>query len=262
MEKDFPSEKSLRPVRTWLWIVCAAALLLNLALLWVNPLPGNDVAGRYAPMAEQFAGGHWRYAFHPRFGLLFPALSGALVWLTGLDGFRGCQMAALLLFTLAAPVWYGVFRRVWDERTALAGVVFYFLSSHLLRTVLEGLREPGKALGFALAVYGVIVIFQQPRRWAGYGALSVGGAILTLIRGDGALCALLLLGVGAALEIRRRRAWPWRSLAAALGLLALTAPQLGYNLYVLGYPVPECRHALLLKQWGMPPLKKPLTELP
>ena len=72
-------------------------LLVLGTLLWLNPIPADDTATRYAPMAQAFAEGDWFYAFHPHSGVFFPALSGGIAWLTGVDGFRACQVAALLL---------------------------------------------------------------------------------------------------------------------------------------------------------------------
>lgn len=48
-------------------------LLILGTLLWLNPIPADDTATRYAPMAQAFAEGDWLYAFHPHSGVFFPA---------------------------------------------------------------------------------------------------------------------------------------------------------------------------------------------
>lgn len=83
-------------------------LLVLGTLLWLNPIPADDTATRYAPMAQAFAEGDWFYAFHPHSGVFFPVLSGGIAWLTGVDGFRACQVAALLLWAAAAIPLYGI----------------------------------------------------------------------------------------------------------------------------------------------------------
>lgn len=94
------------------WFVALLLPLCGLlalgALLWLNPVPADDTATRYAPMAQAFAAGDWFYAFHPHSGVFFPTLSGGIAWLTGVDGFRACQVAGLLLWATAAIPLYGI----------------------------------------------------------------------------------------------------------------------------------------------------------
>lgn len=120
-------------------ILTADALLLPLCgllilgtLLWLNPIPADDTATRYAPMAQALAEGDWLYAFHPHSGVFFPALSGGIAWLTELDGFRACQVAALLLWATAALPLYGIVLKLWgDRRIALLAELLYLAASHL-----------------------------------------------------------------------------------------------------------------------------------
>ena len=234
----------------------------NLAALWLNTMPCDDVAARYAPMAEEFAKGNFRAAFHPRFGIFFPGLAGTIVYLTGLDGFRGCQAAAVLLYLLSAFPLYSLTCRIWDRRVAWCNVVLYLMCSHLLRLAWEGLRDTGKTTGFILMSYGIVAIAQDHVQKRGYLALASGGAILVMIKGDGALTALLIFLLAFILEVRKCRQKAWRTYAAAVLCLLVISPQLIYNLNLLGYPVPEVRHAQLLKRMGVAPLKKATVEYP
>ncbi|PWM82040.1 MAG: hypothetical protein DBX90_06470, partial [Lentisphaerae bacterium] len=74
------------------------ALALGLGLAAINVFPAPDVATRYAPMAEAFAAGEWKYAFHPRIPMLHQTLAGCFCWLFGISGFAGCRLAAVLVF--------------------------------------------------------------------------------------------------------------------------------------------------------------------
>ena len=237
-------------------------LLLHLPLLYLNCLPCNDTALRYAPMAEAFANGNFACAFHPRFGLFFPIWSGCTAFITQLDGFRSCQIASLLLFILTAYPIYGIACKLFDRITACRAMLLYLLSSHLLRTAVEGLREPGKALGFMLAVYGVLSVYTRQERYAGYFLTACGCAILTTIRGDGALIALILFIWMVVLEIRHSGIKFYRSLLAGLVMFLLITPQLVYVCKLTGYPVPDVRCSMLLKKLNVPVLTTPDLELP
>lgn len=248
--------------RNLILFLLALVAISDIVMIWLFPFPGNDMASRYAPMTEAFAAGDWQVAFHPRFGMLFSALTGAISWLTGLNGVRSCQVAALFFFWLTVlPLW-GIFRRLWDERVAAAGCLLYLLSSFLTRYIYFGLRENWKTFGVAAGVFGVMAVFYSPRQWRGYLTAACGGAFLVAVRGDGAFYAMVILLAVACLEIGSFRRFPVRSVLCGLLLLVLISPQLYYNFDKLGYPVPECRHAQILKRMGMPPLKTPEVELP
>ena len=262
-EEKAPETKSFyREYRVFIWLVFALVVLTDLAMVWLFSVPGNDMAGRYAPMADAFAAGDWRVAFHPRFGLLFSAVTGGISYLTGLNGFRSCQIAAMIFFWLTAfPLW-SIYRRIWDERVAAAGCLLYLLSSFLTRYAYFGLRESWKAFGIALGVCGVLTVLQSPNKWRGYLTIACGGAFLIAIRGDGAFYALVLLVFAAVLEMARADRLPSRTFLCGLLILLLVSPQLYYNYNMLGYPVPESRHAVLLKRIGVPPMKTPEVEVP
>jgi hypothetical protein len=262
-EKTHPEEESFyRKHRIAIWSVFALIVLLDAGMVRLSAFPGNDMSSRYAPMAEAFASGNWRVAFHPRFGLLFSAVTGSISFLTGLSGFRSCQVAAIVFFWLTAfPLW-SIYRRIWDERVAAAGCFLYLMSSFLTRYAYFGLRESWKTFGIALGVCGVLTVMQSPNKWRGYLAVACGCAFLISIRGDSAFYALVLLVMAFVLEKIRAKRLPSRSFLCGLLILLLVSPQLWYNYRMLGYPVPESRHAQLLKHIGIPPLKTPEVEVP
>ena len=115
--------KKFSPTEPWyrnsVYLLPLLFMAVNLPLLWLNSMPVDDVAARYAPMAEAVAAGNWRWAFHPRFGMFFPLLSGSIVKLTGANGFRGCQIAALLLFTLSSYPLYGLAIKLFNRAIAI-----------------------------------------------------------------------------------------------------------------------------------------------
>ncbi len=251
-----------RKNRILIWTVFALVAVADVVMAYLYPFPGNDMAARYAPMAEAFAAGDWRVAFHPRFGILFSAVTGTVCRLTGLDGFRSCQVVSLLFFLLTAfPLWR-IFKRIWGERVAAAGCFLYLMCSFLTRYAYFGLRETSKTFGIALGVWGVMAVLHAPRRWQGYLVTAIGGAFLIAVRGDGAFYALVLLLAAAKIEMGMFRRLPVRSFLSGILLLVLISPQLYYNYEKLGYPVPEARHAQLLKRMGMQPMKMPEVELP
>ena len=259
---ESPDGSFYRKNRVVIWSVFALVVLFDATMAWLFAYPGNDMASRYAPMAEAFAAGDWRVAFHPRFGMLFSAVTGGISFLTGLNGFRSCQVAALFFFWLTVfPLW-SIYRRIWDERVAAVGCLMYLLCSYLTHYSYYGLRESWKTFGIALGVCGVLTIFQSPNKWRGYLTVALGGAFLIAIRGDGAFYALAMLVVSAVLEMAGADRLPSRSFLGGLLILLFVSPQLVYNYNMLGYPVPESRHAVLLKKIGVPPVKTPEVEVP
>ncbi len=236
--------------------------LLNVLLCWINLVPPDDVAARYAPMAEAFRDGNWEYAFHPRFGLLFPTTAGSIAWITGCSGFRSCQIAAVLFFALAAFPLYAIFKNLFGLRVALLGTFLYLICSHLLRLAFEGLRDDAKTLGTALAVYGLLIVLRHVNRKAAWISLSAGTAMLTILRGDGAFFALTLFAIACTIEWYNTRKIPFRTITSFALFLLFITPQLIYTAQAVGYPVPECRHAKILKDMGIKPVCRPQMELP
>ena len=62
-------------------LLMMVSFLCGLVLCMLNIIPANDTYTRYAPMAQAFAEGNFKFAFHPMYGTLFQALSGSICYL-------------------------------------------------------------------------------------------------------------------------------------------------------------------------------------
>lgn len=235
-----------------------AALLAGFCLMLLNTIPANDTATRYAPMAEVFASGDPAGAFHPMYGVLFPAAGGSLAWLFGLNGFRACQLAGLLFWAAALFPLYAIFRKVWNKHVALVGCCFYLFCSHLPRFFYDGLRDNGRTFGLALLALGLLV-FIRNRNSLAWLTVAVGGAVLTLLRADGFLFAVVGWLALFGFDFARNRLRCWRSIAAALLLAVLISPQVYLAWRWTGYPLVSSRHVRLLESIGLT-LDGPRTE--
>jgi hypothetical protein len=231
--------------------IALLALAISLALAATSDIPVRDVGLRFAPMAEAFASGDWSFAFHPRVPPLFPVSAGILAYVFGLGGFTAAKIASSLFFAAGVFPLFGVFRRVFDLRTALLGALLYALCSHLLRLASSGLRESAKGFAFILAIYGLICLYQRRERLLAYIWLAIGSALLTLCRAEGLLFALIFLGFAGLLEFWRmgKPHLPWRSGLAFLLGFSLITPALMFNYHVLGYLVPEGRLAVVIERF-------------
>lgn len=233
---------------------CGAGLLLF--LLYFNQLPANDTVTRYAPMARAFAQGDWIYAYHPHSGILFSTLSGIFAWL-GMDGYRACQFAALLLWSSSAMVFYCLALRLWHKRSiALIAEMLYLLCSHLHRMVYDGIRDNGRSLGGFLLVWGILWFYEERHRWKPVLCTAAGAAILGMLRVDGGLFAGIGICCFLIFDILNHGWKTGRSVAVVVLFFVLITPQLYLNYCWSGYPVLNSRYALILEKLGVPPLGK------
>lgn len=227
-------------------ISCAVLLLLLPALLF-SELPKLDVACRYAPMAEAFAAGDWEFAFHPRVTPLLPVCAGILAKLFPVSGWAACQMASALFLALSVfPVFFAI-RRIYGFGNAVFASALIPFCSYLMRLGYFGLRETAAVFGASLLLYAAALLHDSGRRPGGYLAFAFGAAVLLLSRGD---TALFVAAASLALLvwdfIRHRH--PLRSLAAGALVLLILLPQMCYNWRMIGWPVPEYRHAMVLRR--------------
>lgn len=174
-----------------IWLVAVAYWLLGSVLICLlSPLTIADSTARYAPMADAFARGDWYFAFHPRFGVLFQCLAGSISYLTGLRGDQSCQVTSLLFLSLAAvPLWH-LAKALFGERVAWWSVVALLVCDDFTRYALDGLRDVGKCLAFALLGLGAV---RQKSLWFGLGLF----VLVTLVSyGFAVASALLVLWYG------------------------------------------------------------------
>lgn len=172
------------------------------------PLVEYDTLVRYAPMAEAFAEGNWHDAFHIRFGILSPALSGLLCLVLRVDGLTACIVLASLGWALCVIPVFQIAKSVFDERTAWMAVVLYLICPLTLQYAFKGLREPIRMLGVLMMTAGVFQSLDgRGRRYAGLLNAGVGGALLCLIKVDTVLFAAILGAFFAGANRFRRETW-------------------------------------------------------
>lgn len=141
--------------RVWLVALVYWAIFATLAVA-LYPVTMSDSITRYAPMADAFARGDWRLAFHPRFGVLFQVLSGGLVWLTGMSGEHAIQVVGIGFVALAGVPLFFLVKRIFGATVAWWALALLFANDEMTRHAMDGLRDPGKCLAFALLGYGAV----------------------------------------------------------------------------------------------------------
>lgn len=212
-----------------IWLVAIGYWIVLSTLICIfYPLMVFDSIARYAPMAEAFASGEWRFAFHPRFGVIFPPLTGSLVWLFGIGGDKACQLVSTALFALSAvPVWL-IARRLFDDRRVAWVVTFLLLvATEYVTYAADGLRDTGRILGLALCA----LAFLNGRS----SVMALGVFVLSVIKVDLYAFSCVMLAAWCGLMMWRKEwlrlvlpifAW----LAGSLAMCTMTYFQTGYFL--------------------------------
>jgi len=227
--------------RVWL-VACATWVVLSALICWLYPLMVFDSIGRYAPMAEAFAHGDWRFAFHPRFGVIFPPLTGALVGFFGIGGDKACQIVstAFLAFS-AVPVW-AIAKRVFrEDRVAWVATLLVLIATEYLTYAEDGLRDTGRTLGLALCA----LAFLNGRSIT----MALGVLLLSVVKVDLYAFSCVLLAVWCVRSLWRRA---WMALVLpilgwALGTLAMCT----MTYFITGYFLPLAQFVkLYLKLTG------------
>ena len=131
--------------------------------------------------------------------------------------------------------------------------MLYCLCSHLLRYAGDGVRDNGKTLALSLIGCGLVSFYQKDHSIKSVLQFSFGCALLTVLRGEGALIALCC-GIVGALLLKK-----WRPILLGTAMFfLLISPQLVYNFIIIGYPVPELRHGVILDKAGISPKSAPV----
>lgn len=247
------------------WLAFLLIWLLLLPLFFLSDFPKRDVAFRYAPMAEAFAAGEWRFAFHPRVTPLLPVCAGILVQIFSCSSRLACQLAATLFLSLGLFPLYAGCRRIYGFRIAALSAILPAGCSYLIRLGYYGLRESGSLLGILLIFYAVVLLRQSSRSVGGFLCFALGETLLLLSRGDVALFGMLAFS-GLFLWDCVRNGHPLRTFAAGVLMMLLLLPQLAYNYRMIGYPVPELRHAVIMRSLckmipGLSFLRNPTPEM-
>lgn len=228
-----------------MWSLTALAYVayLTIALVWFLPVGGWDALVRYAPMADAFARGDWREAFHPRFCVLFQTLSGSVSWLFGISGLRGCQIVAVTFWIFSGPALWAVIRRIYDDETAFWSVCLLFVATEFFGLAGDGWRDDCRILPILLSVLGFqLFLGHRPDDGMRKGALTLGCALFlgVTLRVDCLPVAVVLLLAFAVLCVRRRR-WLLPAVPAVFfvaGTLADSFMVFAYTGYFV--PSPQC----------------------
>ncbi|MBR1951769.1 MAG: glycosyltransferase family 39 protein, partial [Lentisphaeria bacterium] len=168
-------------------------ILLYLLQIFLRDAVLRDVALRYAPMAECFAAGDFRYAFHPRVQSLHPLISGCICYISGCSGFTGVQLSSLLFFGLCVFPLYNLLKTVFDRKVAGWGTLLLPLASQVAAISVSGLRESHKMFALLLITLGVVTVFKERERYRGYLLTGIGCGLAFCIRTDLVLPSLCLL---------------------------------------------------------------------
>ena len=229
------------------WSAFLLMWLLLLPAIALYDFPQRDVAMRYAPMAEAFAAGEWRFAFHPRVTPFLTVAAGMISWLFSCDGYWSCRLAGALFLTCGIfPLYWGCFD-LYGFRTAFATALLYAGCSAFARFGCYGLREAAGVFGVAMLFHAATKLRERPSRFPGCLEFAAAEAVLLLTRGDLALFALAALIALGGWDLWRHR-HPLRTLGVAAATAALILPVLVCNYRTIGYPVPEVRHAVVMRK--------------
>ena len=197
-------------------------------------------------MAEAFASGDWRFAFHPRITPLLPVCAGGWTWLFRCSGYFACQAVATLFLTLGVFPLYAGCRRIYGFRVAAVSCFLLAGCAYLIRLGYFGLRETGSLLAVLVLFYAAARLKESSKNVAGWLWFAIGESLLLLSRGDVAPFAALAFVILFLWDCIGH-GHPLRSLATGASILVLLLPQLTYNYQMIGYPVPELRHAVVLR---------------
>lgn len=171
--------------RVWLTVL-GYWFVFGLLCTILYPVLMSDSITRYAPMADAFAQGDWRQAFHPRFGVLFQVLCGSVSWLTGLPGAKSVQVVAVGFLALSGVPLFFLVKRLFNVRVAWWSLALLFVCDDFTRYAMDGLRDVGKCLAFALIAYGAV---EQKTLWIGLGLFC----LIALVSYGFAVASVLVL---------------------------------------------------------------------
>lgn len=229
----------------------AAAWVLLLPLVWLDDLPFRDTAERYIPMAQAMLNADWSRFFLLRVPLLFPALVGAALMMTGGTGIAAAQLVSATAFALTVFPLFFLLRRVFDPTTAKIGGVLYLFSSYLLRLGSSGLRESLKCLLLVWLTLALVTVWQERSRLRGYLSFAASGALMILVRDDSVLVVLLAGFALLGFDLVTNR-FPWRAFTTAALAVVILTPALAANYYFHGYAMPSFRFVMLAEEFGIP----------
>ena len=225
-----------------LYFALFLSFLIFFAGFILHDYPLADVASRYAPMAESFAEGNWKFAFHPRIQMLQPVCSGIICFLTGFDGFMSGKIASALWHFGSAVLLWMMLRDIYRKSNfiALAGTVFYLWYPYAFHIGISGLRDSAKIAVLILIAWGLAKVIRNTRASGGYFMLGTGCALAMLIRCDTIMTGLACLFTGMVIECRERK-FPLYSLPSAALTAVFMSAGSAVNRYISGGAMPDYR---------------------
>ncbi|MCQ2380331.1 MAG: glycosyltransferase family 39 protein, partial [Victivallaceae bacterium] len=221
------------------WMFTAAAVALYLPLILWNAWPENDVAVRYAPMAEAFARGDFMYAFHPRCQMLHSMVAGIIAWAFGTNGFTACKLSALLFYILGALPLIGIARTAFGKDRIIPTLALYLLCYQIVSVLVAGgVRDSAKMFTLLGAAYYATRIQIDRDNILNYLLFGACCGLGVCVRGEMLLISIfLLLGM---LALDSARHWIcWRSVGAATAAMAVGSVELWINWKISGYAIPS-----------------------
>jgi hypothetical protein len=239
--------RSLISEKYLLWVIAGTVFVFwALLALPFYPVTQNDVVCRYGPMAEAFAQGNWIEAFHPRFGVLFQILSGAVVWSTGLDGVRACQLVSIFFFALGVVPLYKLLRVSFnsDKLLPLIGVIFYVSIPDLFSYAMSGLRDTVRMAGLLFYTLGVVDLLKGGKGF--YSAIGI--FLLGSIRVDCYVIAIVGMFAFIILDIYLNKWKMWRSGLIVSVMIFVTLMLSTMNYCFTGYFVPIVRAIKIIER--------------
>lgn len=227
--------------RNLIGILVAAAAVAAVAAGVAFPIPTHDTAMRYAVMAEKFAVGEWQEAFHPRFGVLFPALAGTFKFIFRCDSLSACSGVSMLAWAMTIIPLFFLSRSIFGEKVALLSVFLYLICPMPLLWALQGLREPYRLLGVVLMAAGIFSINENRTRSFVFSLAGV--VILLLLRADTILFAVGFLFIYSIVDKFRANTW----CIAVIGLIFVQLPC--YNVWLwTGYWLPAAQYVNIVSK--------------
>lgn len=225
--------------RVWLTVL-GYWLVFGLLCTLLYPVTMTDSITRYAPMADCFASEDWELVFHPRFGVIFEVLCGGLSWLTGLEGAKSVQVVATGFLALSGVPVFFLTKRVFGVRIAWWSLALLLVSDDFARYAMDGLRDNGKCLAFALVGYGAV---ERKSLWVGVGLF----VLVSLVSYGFAVGSVLVFAWFLFVLFTRQplAKLPLPVLGWALGTAAVTAMTHAYT----GHWLPSPHYVKFLGGW-------------
>ena len=197
-------------------------------------------------MAEAFASGDLRFAFHPRIPPLQPFCGGIVAKCFGVDAFLGLKIASVAWYLAGGVLIWLLFRTVHptDRKVALFGTVLYFFFPYMFHMAYSGLRESAKCTLLILLALALVRVWREQSRRRDYLLLGIAAGLGALIRMESLAIGLFCIFCAAIFE-SSSGGLPVRSFFSAAIALTFTAANALVNHHFFGHAMPDSHFAML-----------------